>query len=111
MIERFLKQIHFSSVEDYKKNLHFIVPENFNFAYDVMDVWAAEKPDKTAMIWTNDAGQEIIFTFKDLKTLSDQAASYFQTLDIGYGDRVMLILKRHYEWWISMLAPFPLHIC
>ena len=69
-----------------------------------MDVWAAEKPDKTAMIWTNDAGQEIIFTFKDLKTLSDQAASYFQTLDIGYGDRVMLILKRHYEWWISMLA-------
>lgn len=104
MIERFLKQIHFSSVEDYKKNLHFIVPENFNFAYDVMDVWAAEKPDKTAMIWTNDAGQEIIFTFKDLKTLSDQAASYFQTLDIGYGDRVMLILKRHYEWWISMLA-------
>lgn len=104
MIERFLKQTHFSSVEDYRQNLHFIIPENFNFAYDVMDVWAAEKPNKTAMIWTNDEGREIVFTFQDFKTLSDQAASYFQTLGIGHGDKVMLILKRHYEWWVSMLA-------
>lgn len=104
MIERFLKQTHFSSVEDYRQNLHFIIPENFNFAYDVMDIWAAEKPDKTAMIWTNDEGREIVFTFQDFKTLSDQAASYFQTLGIGHGDKVMLILKRHYEWWVSMLA-------
>lgn len=104
MIERFLKQTHFSSVEDYRQNLHFIIPENFNFAYDVMDVWAAEKPNKTAMIWTNDEGREIVFTFQDFKTLSDQAASYFQTLGIGHGDKVMLILKRHYEWWASMLA-------
>ncbi len=104
MIERFLKQTHFSSVEDYRQNLHFIIPENFNFAYDVMDVWAAEKPNKTAMIWTSDEGREIVFTFQDFKTLSDQAASYFQTLGIGHGDKVMLILKRHYEWWVSMLA-------
>lgn len=104
MIERFLKQTHFSSVEDYRQNLHFIIPENFNFAYDVMDIWAAEKPNKTAMIWTNDEGREIVFTFQDFKTLSDQAASYFQTLGIGHGDKVMLILKRHYEWWVSMLA-------
>lgn len=104
MIERFLKQTHFSSVEDYRQNLHFIIPENFNFAYDVMDVWAAEKPNKTAMIWTNDEGREIVFTFQNFKTLSDQAASYFQTLGIGHGDKVMLILKRHYEWWVSMLA-------
>ena len=46
MVERFLKQTTFTSVEDYKKNLHFIIKENFNFAYDVMDVWAEEKPDK-----------------------------------------------------------------
>ena len=104
MIERFLKQTSFTSVEDYKENLHFIIPENFNFSYDVMDAWAEEKPDKLALLWTNDEGEERRATFKDLKEQTDQAASYFQTLGIGHGDMVMLILKRHYEWWISMLA-------
>ena len=59
MIERFLKQTHFESVEDYNKHLEFIVPENFNFAYDVMDVWAEEAPNKLAILWTNDQGDEI----------------------------------------------------
>jgi acetyl-CoA synthetase len=104
MIERFLTQTSFTSVEDYKKNLHFIVPENFNFSYDVMDVWAAEEPDKLALLWVNEEGEERRATFKDLKEQTDQAASYFQTLGIGHGDMVMLILKRRYEWWISMLA-------
>ena len=104
MIERFLKQTSFTSVEDYKKNLHFIIPENFNFSYDVMDAWAEEKPDKLALLWTNDEGEERRATFKDLKEQTDQAASYFQTLGIGHGDMVMLILKRNYEWWTSMLA-------
>ncbi len=57
MIERFLKQTHFESVEDYNKHLEFIVPENFNFAYDVMDVWAEEAPNKLAILWTNDQGR------------------------------------------------------
>ena len=48
MIERFLRQTSFVSTEDYNKNLEFIIPDNFNFSYDVMDVWAAEKPEKTA---------------------------------------------------------------
>ena len=104
MIERFLTQTHFSSEEDYRKNLHFKIPENFNFAYDVMDVWAEEKPDKIAMIWTDDEGHEKFFTYKDLKLQSDQTASYFASLGIGHGDMVMLILKRRYEWWLSMLA-------
>lgn len=104
MIERFLTQTHFSSEEDYRKNLHFKIPENFNFAYDVMDVWAEEKPDKIAMIWTDDEGHEKFFTYKDLKLQSGQTASYFASLGIGHGDMVMLILKRHYEWWLSMLA-------
>ena len=104
MIERFLTQTHFSSEEDYRKNLHFKIPESFNFAYDVMDVWAEEKPDKIAMIWTDDEGHEKFFTYKDLKLQSDQTASYFASLGIGHGDMVMLILKRRYEWWLSMLA-------
>ena len=104
MIERFLKQTSFTSVEDYNKHLEFIIPENFNFAYDVMDVWAEEKPDGLALLWTNDQGAEIRTTFAQLKEQSDQAASYLQSLGIGKNDPVMLILKRRYEWWVVMLA-------
>ena len=104
MIERFLKQTTFTSVEDYNKNLEFIISENFNFAYDVMDAWAEEAPEKLAILWTNDKGEEIRTTYGELKVQTDQAASYLQTLGIGKNDPVMLILKRHYEWWVIMLA-------
>lgn len=104
MLNRFLTQTQFSSVDDYKENLHFIIPDNFNFAYDVMDVWAEEKPEKTALLWADDEGSSHSFSFKEMKELSDKAASYFMSLGIGHGDMVMLILKRKYEFWISMLA-------
>ena len=104
MIERFLKQTVFTSQEDYIKNLHFNVPENFNFAYDVVDVYASEQPDKKALLWTNDHDEVHQFTFADMKRETDRTASYFQTLGIGKGDPVMLILKRRYEFWFSILA-------
>lgn len=104
MVERFLKQTSFTSEEDYNKNLEFIIPENFNFAYDVMDAWAEEEPERLALMWTNDHGEELRLTFADLKERSDQAAAYLQTLGIGRGDMVMLILKRRLEWWLVMLA-------
>lgn len=104
MIERFLKQTSFTSEEDYNKNLEFIIPENFNFAYDVVDAWAEEEPERLALLWTNDHGEEHRLTFADLKEWSDRAAAYLQTLGIGRGDMVMLILKRRLEWWLVMLA-------
>ena len=104
MIERFLRQTEFSSQEDFKANLQFKIPENFNFAYDVMDAWAEEQPDKDALLWTNDEGCCQRFSFGRLKELTDRTASYFMTLGIGRGDRVMLILKRRYEFWLAMLA-------
>ncbi|MBQ7988823.1 MAG: AMP-binding protein [Bacteroidaceae bacterium] len=104
MLERFLKQTHFVSEEDYQQHLEFIIPRNFNFAYDVMDAWAEEAPQKLALLWTNDHDEEHRYTFADLKRLTDQAASYYATLGIGRGDMVMLILKRRIEWWISILA-------
>ena len=104
MIERFLKQTKFTSVEDYNKHLEFIIPENFNFAYDVMDVWAEEAPERLAILWTNDQGEEIRTTYGELKEQTDQAASYLMSIGIGKNDPVMLILKRHYEWWVIMLA-------
>lgn len=104
MIERFLKQTTFSSQDDYRKNLEFTIPRNFNFAYDVMDVWAEQEPGKVALIWTNDEDEERFFTFQELKDASDRVASYFLSLGIGHGDMVMLILKRRHEWWTAMLA-------
>ena len=104
MIERFLKQTSFTSQEDYINNLEFINPPHFNFAYDVMDLWAEEKPDKLALLWTNDEGECIRFSFRDIKEQSDRAAAYLMSLGIGKGDMVMLILKRRYEFWLAMLA-------
>ena len=104
MIERFLAKTNFASQEDFIKNLKINVPENFNFAYDVVDAYAEEQPDRKALLWTNDQGAEIQFTFADMKRETDRTASYFQSLGIGKGDVVMLILKRRYEFWFSILA-------
>ena len=104
MIERFLTQTKFTSEDDYAKHLHFIVPENFNFAYNVMDAWAEEKPDKVALLWTSERGEEVITTFREFKEQTDRTAAYFMQLGIKHGDKVMLILKRHYQWWLSMMA-------
>ena len=104
MIERFLTQTKFTSEDDYAKHLHFIVPENFNFAYDVMDTWAEEKPDKVALLWTSERGEEVSTTYREFKEQTDRTAAYFMQLGIKHGDKVMLILKRHYQWWLSMMA-------
>jgi len=104
MLERFLKQTKFESQDDYKKNFKIIIPEVFNFGYDVVDVWAEKAPSKKALCWTNDQGDHRDFTFEDIKNYSDQTASYFQSLGIGQGDMVMLILKRRFEFWFSIIA-------
>ena len=104
MLERFITQTTFESQEDFIKNLHIQVPENFNFGYDVVDAWAAEQPDKNAILWTNDQGEHHQYTYAELKEKTDRTASYFQSLGIGHGDMVMLILKRRYEFWYSIIA-------
>ncbi|WP_080906018.1 AMP-binding protein [Parabacteroides sp. Marseille-P3160] len=104
MLERFVEKTTFESQEDFIKNFKIKVPENFNFGYDVVDVWAKEAPDKKALCWTNDQGAHIDFSFAELKRKSDATASYFRSLGIGHGDMVMLILKRRYEFWFSILA-------
>ena len=103
-MEKFLSRTVFTSQEDYIRNFRIRVPADFNFAYDVVDAYAAEEPDKKALLWTDDRGGEIQFTFADMKRETDRTASYFQSLGIGRGDMVMLILKRRYEFWFSILA-------
>lgn len=104
MIERYLTQTQFSSEEDFREHLHFIVPDTFNFAYDVMDEWAKEAPDKLALLWTSERGEEVKTTFAGFKEQTDRTAAYFLSLGISRGDKVMLILKRHYQWWLAMMA-------
>ncbi len=104
MLERFVERDSFVSQEDFKANLKICIPKDFNFGYDVVDAWAEEDPDKKALCWTNDKGEHLDFTFADLKKYTDQTAAYFQSLGIGHGDMVMLILKRRYEFWLSIIA-------
>ena len=78
--------------------------ENFNFAYDIVDALAEKNPEKLAMVHLSDDGTERRFTFKDIKMESARAANYFKSLGIKRGDRVMLVLKRHYQFWFSILA-------
>lgn len=79
-------------------------PDNFNFGYDVVDKIADETPDKRALVWCNVEGEEHIFSFADIKKYSNQMANVFRRAGIGHGDRVMLILKRHYEYWFAAVA-------
>lgn len=79
-------------------------PESFNFGYDVVDAIAEETPDKTAIVWCNTENEERIFSFSELKCLSNKAANVFRNAGIKRGDRVMVILKRHYEYWVIAIA-------
>lgn len=79
-------------------------PDNFNFGYDVVDVIARETPDKRALVWCNTEEEEHIFTFSDIRKYSNQMANVFQDAGIVRGDRVMLVLKRHYEYWFAAVA-------
>lgn len=104
MLENFLHQTEFSSTEDFATNYRLTIPANFNFGYDVVDQWAKTNPDKRALCWANDQGEHHDFTFADLKNQSDRAASFFQSLGIGKGDKVMLILKRRYKFWFAIIG-------
>ncbi|MGE5581323.1 MAG: AMP-binding protein [Bacillota bacterium] len=103
MIEKFVK-LDYNSYEDFQKNFQIKVPENFNFAYDVVDEWAAKEPEKKALVWCDEKGAEASFTFKEIKYYSDKAANFFRALGIKKGDPVMLILKRRYEFWFCIIA-------
>lgn len=83
-------------------SLHY--PDSFNFAYDVADAIAEETPEKTAIVWCNAENEEHFFTFADVKTQSNRMANVFRSAGLKRGDRVMLVLKRHYEYWFAVIA-------
>lgn len=104
MLEKYLSKVDFNSYEDYLENYKVTVPDNFNFAYDVVDEIAEKTPDKVAIVWCDEKGAEATFTFGQLKHYSDKTANFFKKAGIGKGDPVMLILKRRYEFWFAILA-------
>ncbi len=104
MLGRFLPRIDFDSYEDFIANYRVNIPENFNFAYDVVDEWARLDPEKPALVWVNDRDGEKRFTFAEVKQWSDRAAAMFRSLGLKKGDTVMLMLKQRPEVWFLMLG-------
>ncbi len=104
LLDRFLPRIDFDSYEDFKANYKVNVPEDFNFGFDIVDAWAAEEPEKKALVWCDDHGNEKVFTFTDIRNLSNRAANFFKSIGIQKGTVVMLILRRRWEYWICATA-------
>lgn len=104
LLKTYLPKEDFSGQEDFEQHYRIHVPESFNFAYDVADKMAEIAPEQTAILWLNPEGLKKVYTFSDLKIMSDKAANLFSGLGIRKGDRVMLILKRHIQFWFAMLG-------
>lgn len=82
--------------------LHY--PENYNFGYDVVDARAKETPNDKALVWCNVEGETAEFTFEQMSKLSNQAANMFTDYGIKKGDKVVVVLKRHYQYWYTLVA-------
>ncbi len=104
LLDRFLPRTEFDSYEDFKANYKVNVPENFNFGFDIVDAWADSEPEKKALVWCDDHDHERIFTFTDIKKLSNRAANFFRSIGIRKGTVVMLILRRRWEYWVCATA-------
>ena len=103
LLNRYVEKTEFESYEDFCENLNIKIPEDFNYAYDIVDTYAKEQPDKVALVWCDDK-EDKVFTFKDLKYFSDKAANFFTSIGVKRGDRVLLTLKSRYDFWYCMLA-------
>lgn len=86
------------------REISFNIPDNFNFAYDVADVIAEKNPEKRAMLWVSEDGEEKDISFGEMREYSSKVANYFKRSGIKKGDKVMLVLKRRYEFWFCALA-------
>jgi len=104
MLEKYLPRTEFESYEDFKQNYKVNIPDNFNFGFDIVDGWAEEKPDLRALVWCNDRDEEKIFTFTDIKELSNRAANFFVSKGVKKGDVVLQIMRRRWEYWVIATA-------
>jgi len=96
--------VQYATYDDFNKRFRIKRPESFNFAYDVADHIAAAEPDRTAVLWTDESGACIRYTFGELLEESNRAASLFASMGIRKGDKVLLILRRHLQFWPVIMA-------
>ena len=85
-------------------DIKYHYPDNFNFAFDIVDWYGQNQPDRKAMIWVSNEDEEKVFTFADIMKESAKTAHYLRAMGIKKGDRVLVVLRRHYEWWFVMMA-------
>ena len=104
LLLNFIDRVDYTSYEDLYTHFKINVPDNFNFAYDVVDVYAEKDPKKEALVWCDDNDEKHIFTFKDLSLASKRTANFLKMHGIQKGDRVQLMLRRRYEFWFFLLA-------
>ncbi len=105
MFKKYVKgNSDYNNYQELKDNFSIAIPENFNFAYDVVDEYARTEPNRTALVWCDDNGGERVFSFQDLKIASNKTANFLLSKGIKKGDAVMLILRRRYEFWYFLLA-------
>jgi len=104
MLERFINQTSYKSYEDFTQNYSVKLPDNFNFAYDIVDEWAKVDESKKALLYCDDYGNRREYTFNDLSKLSNKAANYLSSFGIKKGDTVLMMLKQRMEVWVVMLA-------
>ena len=104
ILNKFLGRVDYNSYEDLHENFKISIPDNFNFAYDVVDEYAKNEPKREALVWCDDNDESHIFTFKDLSRASQRTANFLKEQGIKKGDRVMLILRRRYEFWFFIIA-------
>lgn len=104
LLSNYLPKMEFDSYEDFKEHYRVEAPENFNFGFDVVDAWAEQEPEKQALLWCNDHGEEKRLTFTEIKKYSNQTANFLQSIGVKKGDVVMLILRRRWEYWICATA-------
>ena len=101
---KYLDKTEFDSYEDFSKNFKLNVPENFNFAYDIIDEYAKNEPERLALVWCDDNGNERKFTFSELKYWSDKTANYLTSKGVSKGDKIIFILRRRFEFYFFAFA-------
>jgi acetyl-CoA synthetase len=104
LLKKYCPRVEFESYEDFFENFKINVPDAFNFGFDVVDEWATVEPEKRALLWCNDAGEEKTLTFSEISKLSNRVANSYRELGIGKGDVVMVILRRRWEYWVNAVA-------
>ncbi|MDR2492199.1 MAG: AMP-binding protein [Coriobacteriales bacterium] len=104
LLKKYCPRIEFDSYEDFFENFSIEIPENFNFAYDVVDEWARVEPEKRALVWCDDDDNEKVMTFTDVARMSDRLALALSAQGVTKGDVALLMLRQRWEYWICAVA-------